>query len=121
MCSSDLEAKNRNALLLDADFRAPLEIEDLESAGLVPIYFDINQFLESELPKLNENEILVHERELDKPEKLYLSPKWRQFLDKCTEHNELIMLTAPRYAKTRSLPDSFIVAALADEFMVISS
>ena len=119
--AAHLEAKNRNALLLDADFRAPLEIEDLESAGLVPIYFDINQFLEAELPKLNENEILVHERELDKPEKLYLSPKWRQFLDKCTEHNELIMLTAPRYAKTRSLPDSFIVAALADEFMVISS
>ena len=80
-----------------------------------------SRFLETDLPRLKTNEILVHERELDMPEKLYLSPKWRQFLDKCTEKNELIMLTAPRYAKTRSLPDSFIVAALADEFMVISS
>jgi hypothetical protein len=41
-------------------------------------------------------------------------------LEICAEKSELVMLTAPRYAKIRSLPDSFIVAALADEFLVIS-
>ena len=118
--TAHLEAKNRNALLLDADLRAPLEMEDLINAGLSPIYFDLDQVLENGIPAVSTDEILVHSRELARPERLYLSPKWRNFLEICAEKSELVMLTAPRYAKIRSLPDSFIVAALADEFLVIS-
>lgn len=119
--TAHLESIERGAVLLDADLRAPLEKSDIENAGLSPVYFDIDEMLEFGIPSIGMNQILVHCRELDAPEKLYLSSKWRKFLDKCTEETELVMLTAPRYAKTRSLPDSFIVAALADEFLVISS
>jgi protein-tyrosine-phosphatase len=119
--TAHLEAKNRHAILLDADLRAPLEDSDLKEFGLQPVFFDIETIFEAGLPNLGENEILVHSRQLNHPERLYLSAKWRHFLDLCCEKNDLVMVTAPRYAKTRSLPDSFVVAALADEFMVISS
>ena len=118
--AAHLEAKNRDAILLDADLRAPLDASDLIELGLTPVYFDIDNVLETGIPMLAPDQILVHARQLNHPERLYLSPKWREFLDLCCEQKELVMITAPRYAKTRSLPDSFIVAALADEFMVIS-
>ena len=119
--AAHLEAVNRKAILMDADFRAPLEEQDLIEAGLNPVFFDFDKILENGLPILGINDILVHDKEINHPERIYLSPKWRKFLDMCTQNQELVMLTAPRYAKTRSLPDSFIVAALADEFIVIST
>jgi len=119
--TAQLEAANRGAVLVDVDLRAPLDAIDLNELGLSPVYFDIETILQTGIPELKSNEILVHARQLNHPERLYLSPKWRHFIDLCSSQKELVMITAPRYAKTRSLPDSFIVAALADEFLVIST
>ena len=119
--NAQLESSNRGAILIDADLRAPLDAYELDELGLTPVHFDIETIFRNGIPELKSNEIMVHSRELINPERLYLSPTWRHFIYLCSAQKELVLITSPRYAKTRSLPDSYIVAALADEFLVIST
>ena len=120
LATAQYEAHSRNAILLDADFRAPME-DEFKDAHLSPVYFDVDEVIENGLPVVKENEILVHRRQMEYPERFYLSPRWRKFTKACARDREVVMVTAPRYAKTHTLPDSYIMGALADEFLVVSA
>lgn len=108
------------SLVLSADFRVPINEEELGKSGAALIPFDLQDlFSGTELPFL-ENTISVHSREVNDPEKIYFSTLWRETLERLSRNHALIVITAPRKARNRSLPDSYIVAALADEFIVIA-
>ena len=97
-----LEAANRGAVLVDADLRAPLDATELNEFGLNPVYFDIETILQTGRPELKANDILVHSRQLNHPERLYLSPKWRNFIDLCSSDTSSMVHTTPSQAAIKT-------------------
>jgi len=114
------EAKAIGAVIVDGDCRAPHDIDLLEQY-LKPIDFDYTLAMQSPPPKLNVGEILRHSRELDKPEKYFLSQSWKTLIDFYSNRGPVVIITAPRRSKSRSLPDSFLASYFTDSINVISS
>lgn len=114
------EARNLGAVIIDGDCRAPHDVE-LRDQSLNPIDFDFTLSMQVVPPKLKENEVLRHCRELDKPEKYFLSQSWKKLIDYYSNDRPVVVITSPRRSKSRTLPDSFLASYFADSISVISS
>ena len=119
LANAQLTRTAENAILIDADLRAPIH-EDLGEMGLERIYYDIETVAGGELPTLLPNQILTHQRQVDFPERYFLSPTWREWIQKLAEQMPVVMITAPRHSKARRLADSYLASYMADSFSVIS-
>jgi len=108
------------AILVDADLRAPLAGE-IEELGLERVFFDVDQLGLAQTPLINTNQILTHTRQIDFPEKYFLSPSWREWIRTLAEQAPVVMITAPRHSRMRRLADSYLASYMSDEFTVISA
>ena len=108
------------AILIDTDLRAPLnnEIEDL---GLERIFFDVDQMEVVDLPEITSQQILTHSRQIDFPERYFLSPAWREWIQRLADKSPVVLVTAPRHSRIRRLADSYLASYMSDEFTVISA
>ena len=108
------------AILIDTDLRAPLnnEIEDL---GLERIFFDVDQMEVVDLPEITSQQILTHSRQIDFPERYFLSPAWREWIQRLANKSPVVLVTAPRHSRMRRLADSYLASYMSDEFTVISA
>jgi protein-tyrosine-phosphatase len=111
---------SEGAILIDADLRAPLnnEIEDL---GLERIFFDVDQMEVVDLPEITSQQILTHSRQIDFPERYFLSPAWREWIQRLADKSPVVIVTAPRHSRMRRLADSYLASYMSDEFTVISA
>jgi protein-tyrosine-phosphatase len=111
---------SEGAILIDTDLRAPLnnEIEDL---GLERIFFDVDQMEVVDLPEINSQQILTHSRQIDFPERYFLSPAWREWIQRLADKTPVVIVTAPRHSRMRRLADSYLASYMSDEFTVISA
>ena len=107
------------AILIDADLRAPL-INEIEDLGLERIFFDVDQLEVVDLPEITSSQILTHSRQLDFPEKYFLSPAWREWIQRLADKSPVVIVTAPRHSRMRRLADSYLASYMSDEFTVIS-
>ena len=110
----------KGAILIDADLRAPL-INEIEDLGLERIFFDVDQFEVVDLPEITSSQILTHSRQLDFPEKYFLSPAWREWIQRLADKSPVVIVTAPRHSRMRRLADSYLASYMSDEFTVISA
>ena len=108
-----------DAILIDADLRAPL-INEIEDLGLERIFFDVDQLEVVDLPEITSSQILTHSRQLDFPEKYFLSPAWREWIQRLADKSPVVIVTAPRHSRMRRLADSYLASYMSDEFTVIS-
>jgi hypothetical protein len=108
------------AILVDGDLRAPI-VNEIEDLGLERIFFDVDQIgiLETEL--VNTQQILTHPRQVDFPERYFLSPSWRNWIQQLANQAPVVIITAPRHSRARRLADSYLASYMADEFTVISA
>ena len=120
LAHAHFEARNRGAVLIDADCRAP-HGEELYDAGLTPIDFDFTTTSKSVLPDIKSDHILRHLRELDRPEKYFLNSTWKKLVDHYAQKSDVVLVTAPRRSKSRFIPDSFLSSYFADQISVIAS
>ena len=120
LAHAHFEARNRNAVLIDADCRAP-HGQELQDAGLIPVDFDFTTAQKGKFPELDSDHILRHSRELDRPEKYFLSQTWKKLVGYYSQDSEVVLVTAPRRSRTRTLSDSFLSSYFADTMSVISS
>jgi protein-tyrosine-phosphatase len=111
---------SEGAILIDTDLRAPLnnEIEDL---GLERIFFDVDQMEVVDLPEITSQQILTHSRQIDFPERYFLSPAWREWIQRLADKSPVVIVTAPRHSRMRRLADSYLASYMSDEFTVISA
>ena len=109
----------KGAILIDADLRAPL-INEIEDLGLERIFFDVDQLEVVDLPEISSGQILTHSRQLDFPERYFLSPAWRQWIQRLADKSPVVIVTAPRHSRMRRLADSYLASYMSDEFTVIS-
>ncbi len=114
------EANSIGATIIDGDCRAPHDI-DLQEQNLTPVDFDYTLSLQATPPQLIKNQVLRHCRELDKPEKYFLSKSWKRLVDFYAKTRPVVIITSPRRSKSRTLPDSFLSSYFADSISVISS
>jgi protein-tyrosine-phosphatase len=119
LTSAQFEATTLGATLIDADLRAPLSNE-IDELSLERVFFDIDHLATSGFPPTGTNQILTHIREIDFPEKFFLSPTWRNALAVQANKSPIVIITAPRHSRARRLPDSYLACYMADEFGVIS-
>lgn len=111
---------SEGAILIDADLRAPL-INEIEDMGLERIFFDVDQFEVVDLPEITSQQILTHSRQIDFPEKYFLSPAWREWIQRLADKSPVVIVTAPRHSRMRRLADSYLASYMSDEFTVISA
>ena len=120
LASAQMARITEGAILIDADVRAPIA-EEIEELGLQRIFFDLDQLEMVEKLELTQNQILSHVRQIDFPEKYFLSPSWREWIRTLAEHAPVVIITAPRHSRARRLADSYLASYMADEFTVISA
>jgi len=108
------------AILVDVDLRAPI-INEIEDLGLERIFFDVDQLADFEHSQISSNQILTHIKQVDFPERYFLSPEWRQWIQRLADVASVVLVTAPRHSRMRRLPDSYLASYMADEFSVISA
>jgi protein-tyrosine-phosphatase len=108
------------AILIDADLRAPL-INEIEDIGLERIFFDVDQMEVVDLPEIASQQILTHSRQIDFPERCFLSPAWREWIQRLADKSPVVLVTAPRHSRMRRLADSYLASYMSDEFTVISA
>jgi protein-tyrosine-phosphatase len=120
LASAQMARITEGAILIDADVRAPIA-EEIEELGLQRIFFDLDQLEMVEKLELTQNQILSHVRQIDFPEKYFLSPSWREWIRTLAEHAPVVIITAPRHSRARRLADSYLSSYMADEFTVISA
>ena len=94
--------------------------DEIEELSLERVFFDIDHLATSGFPPTGPNQILTHIREVDFPEKFFLSPAWRNALALQANKSPIVIITAPRHSRARRLPDSYLASYMADEFGVIS-
>jgi protein-tyrosine-phosphatase len=111
---------SEGAILIDTDLRAPL-INEIEDMGLEKIFFDVDQLEVVDLPEIRSQQILTHSRQLDFPEKYFLSPAWREWIQRLADKSPVVIVTAPRHSRMRRLADSYLASYMSDEFTVISA
>ena len=119
LASAQFERTTSNAILIDADLRAPIA-DEIDELQLERVFFDIDHLAISGFPKIGANQILTHIRQIDFPEKFFLSPAWRNALAKLADDSPVVILTAPRHSRLRRLADSYLASYMADKFGVIS-
>ena len=115
-----MEAKINNAILVDADFRAP-NLAEIKEQGLDVVEFDIHNFDQVSLEALSNQQILTHRYQINHPGQILLAPLFETFLQKLTQERPLVLLTAPRYTNANRLSDSYIFSAYTDNISVISA
>ena len=120
LAHAQMESASNGAILIDADLRAPLENE-LDDLGLQKNYFEIDQIDNFNISNFPPNEILTHKQQVDFPEKYFLSPEWRNWIQSLANFAPVVILTAPRHSRARRLADSYLASYMADEFSVISA
>lgn len=120
LASAQMARITEGAILIDADVRAPIA-EEIEELGLQRIFFDLDQLEMVEKLELTQNQILSHVRQIDFPEKYFLSPSWREWIRTLAEQAPVVIITAPRHSRARRLADSYLASYMADEFTVISA
>jgi protein-tyrosine-phosphatase len=108
------------AILIDTDLRAPLNNE-IEDMGLERIFFDVDQMEVVDLPEITSQQILTHSRQIDFPERYFLSPAWREWIQRLADKSPVVLVTAPRHSRMRRLADSYLASYMSDEFTVISA
>ncbi len=108
------------AILVDGDLRAPI-INEIEDLGLERIFFDVDQIGILETERVNTQQILTHPRQVDFPERYFLSPSWRYWIQQLANQAPVVIITAPRHSRARRLADSYLASYMADEFTVISA
>ena len=120
LANAQMARIGEGAILIDADLRAPLnnEIEDL---GLERIFFDVDQMEVVDLPEITSQQILTHSRLIDFPERYFLSPAWREWIQRLADKSPVVIVTAPRHSRMRRLADSYLASYMSDEFTVISA
>jgi hypothetical protein len=111
---------DEGAILIDADLRAPI-VNEIEDLGLERIFFDVDQIELLITPIVNTQQILTHPRQVDFPERYFLSPSWRNWIQQLAERSPVVIITAPRHSRARRLADSYLASYMADEFTVISA
>jgi hypothetical protein len=111
---------SEGAILIDADLRAPL-INEIEDMGLEKIFFDVDQLEVVDLPEITSQQILTHSRQIDFPERNFLSPAWREWIQRLADKSPVVLVTAPRHSRMRRLADSYLASYMSDEFTVISA
>ena len=111
---------NEGAILIDTDLRAPL-INEIEDMGLEKIFFDVDQMEVVDLPEITSQQILTHSRQIDFPERYFLSPAWREWIQRLADKSPVVLVTAPRHSRMRRLADSYLASYMSDEFTVISA
>ena len=120
LANAQMSRLAENAILIDCDLRAPL-IHEIEDLGLERIFFDIDQIDSMDLTPITSHQILTHPRQVDFPEKYFLSPAWREWIQRLADRSPVVMITAPRHSQARRLADSYLASYMADEFSVISA
>ena len=115
-----MESKINNAILVDADFRAPNLLE-IKEQGLEGIEFDIQNLDQLSYEIITNQQILTHQYQINHPGKVLLSPNFNTFLQKLTQDRPAVLLTAPRYTNANRLSDSYIFSAYTDNISVISA
>ena len=120
LANAQMARIGEGAILIDTDLRAPLnnEIEDL---GLERIFFDVDQMEVVDLPEITSQQILTHSRQIDFPERYFLSPAWREWIQRLADKSPVVLVTAPRHSRMRRLADSYLASYMSDEFTVISA
>jgi protein-tyrosine phosphatase len=105
------ESKNSNALILDADVRAPLA-RAFRKMGLSVRKFDS--------PTDNAaNDVLSNMSEDDHPERRLISRDWSLYISNLARTRPVIMVTAPQSTEIGPLPDSFLAAIPASRIKII--
>ena len=120
LANAQMSRLAENAILIDCDLRAPL-IHEIEDLGLERIFFDIDQIDSMDLTPITSQQILTHPRQVDFPEKYFLSPAWREWIQRLADRSPVVLITAPRHSQARRLADSYLASYMADEFSVISA
>ena len=120
LAHAQMARMSEGAILIDADLRAPL-INEIEDLGLERIFFDVDQLEVVDLPEITSGQILTHSRQLDFPERYFLSPAWREWIQRLADKSPVVIVTAPRHSRMRRLADSYLASYMSDEFTVISA
>ena len=120
LATAQMSRVSVGAILIDADIRAPIDPE-IDELGLERVYFDIDHVESGELPEVGPQQILTHARQIDFPEKYFLSPMWRNWIQRLADRSPVVLVTAPRHSQMRRLADSYLAAYMSDEFTVISA
>lgn len=120
LATAQMARVQNGAVLVDADLRAPLNNE-IEDMGLERIFFDVDHFGVSEIATITTEQILTHNRQVDFPERYFLSPAWRTWIQQLANLSPVVIVTAPRHSRARRLADSYLASYMADEFTVISA
>ena len=115
-----MEARIKNAILVDADFRAPNLVE-IKEQGLEAVEFDIHNLDQLALEVVTNHQILTHQYQINHPGQVLLSPIFNTFLQKLTQARPVVLLTAPRYTNANRLSDSYIFSAYTDDISIISA
>lgn len=115
-----MEARIKNAILVDADFRAPNLVE-IKEQGLEVVEFDIHNLDQLALEVITNQQILTHQYQINHPGQVLLSPIFNTFLQKLTQARPVVLLTAPRYTNANRLSDSYIFSAYTDDISIISA
>ena len=115
-----MEARIKNAILVDADFRAPNLVE-IKEQGLEVVEFDIHNLDQLALEVITNQQILTHQYQINHPGQVLLSPLFNTFLQKLTQAKPVVLLTAPRYTNANRLSDSYIFSAYTDDISIISA
>ena len=111
---------SENAILIDADLRAPLG-DEIEELNLERIYYDVEKLSGLPTHEIATGQILTHIRQVNFPEKYFLSPEWRTWIQQLADKAPVVLITAPRHSRVRRLADSYLSSFIADEFTVISA
>ena len=119
LATAQMARVQEGAILVDADLRAPL-IHEIEDMGLERIFYDFDQIGLVALPSISTQQILTHPRQVDFPERYFLSPMWRTWIQNLANTSPVVIVTAPRHSRARRLADSYLASYMADEFTVIS-
>lgn len=114
-----MEAKMNNAIVVDADFRAP-NLTEIKEQGLEVVEFDIYNLDQLSLETITNQQILTHQYQMNHPGQVLLAPLFNTFLQKLTQVRPVVLLTAPRYTNSLRLSDSYIFSAYTDNISVIS-
>jgi protein-tyrosine-phosphatase len=120
LAHSVMEARIDNAILIDADFRAP-NLAEIKEQGLETVEFDIKNFDQKLLEKITNQNILTHQYQINHPGQILLNPLFANFLQILTQDRPIVLLTAPRYTNSLRLSDSYIFSAYTDNISVISA
>jgi protein-tyrosine-phosphatase len=115
-----MEARIKNAILVDADFRAPNLVE-IKEQGLEVVEFDIHNLDQLALEVITNQQILTHQYQINHPGQVLLSPLFNTFLQKLTQARPVVLLTAPRYTNANRLSDSYIFSAYTYDISIISA